>query len=138
MALQELLQIISGSAAAPRLPGNVPASRRLAQRLADAAVQLAAAAMARQQEAAGGGQAASLAAAADPEVAVRRARALALHSCATPRCSNLAGASEGALRGRKCGGCRVVRYCGDACCRADWPAHRRACKLLQREVGSAV
>ena len=108
------------------------------RQLADIARQLAAAAAA--EGAAGRPEpaqaAAAAAAAAGPELAVRRARALALRSCANPHCSNLGGVSEGALKGRKCGGCRVVRYCGDACCRADWPAHRRACKLLQRELGS--
>ena len=111
------------------------------RQLADIARQLAAAAAERRHAATGSvepPQAAAAAASTDPALAVRRARALALRSCANPRCSNLGGASEGALKGRKCGGCRVATYCGDACCRADWRAHRRTCKLLQREPGSGV
>jgi hypothetical protein len=73
------------------------------------------------------------AAAAGAELVLRRARGL--RSCANPRCVNLAGASEAALRGRRCGGCGAVRYCSEACCRADWRAHRRACRLLQAGGG---
>jgi hypothetical protein len=100
--------------------------------------QLAGAAEAAAQAVAPAGAGAQHAASDSAELAVRRARALALRSCANPRCSNLGGASEAALRGRKCGGCHVVRYCGEACCRADWQAHRRACKLLQKELGSGA
>jgi hypothetical protein len=67
------------------------------------------------------------------EMAVRCARALALRSCANTRCTNMRGPSEGTLRGRRCGGCGVVRYCNEACSRADWRAHRRACRLLQAQ-----
>ena len=137
VTLTRLLQILCGDTATSSMPGGERPVHAL-KRLTQTVKQLAATAVARQQEPPGGGQAAPVAAAEDPEVAVRRARALALRSCANPRCSNLAGASEGALRGRKCGGCRVVRYCSDACCRADWPAHRQAGKLLQRDLGSAV
>jgi hypothetical protein len=75
------------------------------------------------------------AAAAGADLVLRRARALALRSCANPHCANLAGATEAALRGRRCGGCGAVRYCSEACCRADWRAHRRACRLLQAGGG---
>ena len=113
---------------------------RAARQLAETARQLAAAAAAAQRKQGSASSAEptqpAAAAAADPELAVRRARALALRSCANPRCSNLGGASTRSLKGGKCGGCRMVRYCSDACCRADWQAHRRACKLLQRELGS--
>jgi hypothetical protein len=66
-------------------------------------------------------------------VAMRCARALALRSCANTRCTDLRGPSEAALRGRRCGGCGVVRYCSEACSRADSQAHRRACRLLQAQ-----
>ena len=68
-----------------------------------------------------------------PEVAVQRARALALRSCANPRCTDLSGPSEAALRGRRCGGCGVVRYCSEACSHTDWRAHKAACRLLKRQ-----
>lgn len=136
--------------AAPPAPG-LPAGHladycaSAAQQLAEAATAAAAAettaaaaaGVGRQQAAADGAQRAH-ATGTDPELAIRRALALALRSCANPRCSNLSGASEGAVRGRKCGGCGSVRYCGDACCRADWQAHRVACKLLRRQQGSTA
>ena len=35
-------------------------------------------------------------------------------------------------------GCRLVRYCGAACQKADWQAHKAACRELQRrEQGEA-
>lgn len=30
----------------------------------------------------------------------------------------------------KCGRCHVVRYCGEACQRTNWPSHRAACRDL--------
>ena len=66
------------------------------------------------------------------QLAVRRARALALLKCANPRCSRLASASEAAApRGRLCSGCRTVRFCSEACSRQEWPQHRAACRLLR-------
>ncbi|EFN52439.1 hypothetical protein CHLNCDRAFT_138967 [Chlorella variabilis] len=66
------------------------------------------------------------------QLAVRRARALAVLKCANPRCSRLAGASEAAApRGRLCSGCRTVRFCSEACSRQEWPQHRAACRLLR-------
>ena len=67
------------------------------------------------------------------ELEVRRARALALRSCANTRCTDLRGPSEAAARGRTCGGCHLVRYCSVECSRADWKGHRRACRLLQAQ-----
>jgi hypothetical protein len=32
---------------------------------------------------------------------------------------------------RECSGCGTVRYCGKACQKAHWPAHKPACKRLQ-------
>jgi hypothetical protein len=32
---------------------------------------------------------------------------------------------------RRCSACRLLRYCGPTCQRADWPTHRRECKALQ-------
>jgi hypothetical protein len=32
---------------------------------------------------------------------------------------------------RECTGCGTVRYCGKACQKAHWPAHKPACKRLQ-------
>ncbi len=64
------------------------------------------------------------------DLALRRARALALRACANPRCTKLAGDSEAALKGRRCSGCRLVRYCCEACSKQDWQAHKRACRLL--------
>ncbi|PRW57894.1 zeta- subunit of COP-I complex [Chlorella sorokiniana] len=71
-------------------------------------------------------------AASADELALRRARAMALRACANPRCTNLAGDSEGALKGRRCTGCRLVRFCSEACSKQDWQAHKRACRLLRQ------
>jgi hypothetical protein len=71
------------------------------------------------------------------QLAVERCAALGALKCANLSCTNAAllfGASDlsdAGSRPRRCGGCRSVRYCSDACCRADWRAHRRACRLAQ-------
>lgn len=55
---------------------------------------------------------------------------LAPPPCANPACTNLRGASELRLRGRRCGcGCST-RYCCQACAAADWPQHCRLCARL--------
>lgn len=50
--------------------------------------------------------------------------------CANPTCTNLKGASELRLRGRRCGGGCGTCYCCQACAAADWPQHRRTCVQL--------
>ena len=63
---------------------------------------------------------------------VEEAEALATRPCAHVCCARIVGASEAdAPRGKRCGGCRLVRYCGAACQKADWPAHKAACRELQ-------
>ena len=69
-------------------------------------------------------------------VELRLARALALHACANPRCTNVAGASEGRLRSRRCGGGCGSRYCSEACRDAAWPAHARVCRVLVAGAGA--
>ena len=72
-------------------------------------------------------------------LALDRARALATLRCANVRCRNLAGAAEADVRGRKCSGCFVVRYCGAACQQADWRAgHKRVCASLKAERAAAA
>ena len=71
--------------------------------------------------------------ASEAQAAVDMAEALATRPCAHVRCTTLLGASEAdAPRGKLCSGCRRVRYCGAACQKADWRAHRTACRELQR------
>lgn len=66
-------------------------------------------------------------------LARRRALALATRrSCASPVCASLAGACEAADVGRRCSGCSAVRFCSDACSRADWSQHKPFCKAVQR------
>ena len=61
----------------------------------------------------------------------RAAHALAELPCSNPRCTRLHGASEARLgRGRRCGGCRVARFCCEACRDAAWPAHAAVCAQL--------
>ena len=65
--------------------------------------------------------------------AVAAAEALATRPCAHPGCATIVGPSEAAApRGKRCGGCRLVRYCGPACQKADWKGHKAACRELQR------
>ena len=72
-------------------------------------------------------------AAAAAHVAVDVAEALATRPCAHPGCCTIVGPSEaGALGGKRCSGCRLVRYCGRACQVANWKAHKAACAELQR------
>jgi len=44
--------------------------------------------------------------------------------CAAPGCGNMCGL-------KRCGGCRSVRYCGEACRNAHWPEHKAECRRLQ-------
>ena len=61
------------------------------------------------------------------------AQALGTRPCAHVHCTTLLGASEAdAPRGKLCSGCCAVRYCGPACQKSDWRAHRAACRELQR------
>lgn len=59
--------------------------------------------------------------------------------CGNLRCTNCTGADErGMPKGRRCSGCRTVRFCSAACQREAWPQHRVACRLLAaaQPVGS--
>jgi hypothetical protein len=41
------------------------------------------------------------------------------------------GRPETEVRLRTCDGCLVARYCGNACAKAAWPAHKAECRRLQ-------
>ena len=72
-------------------------------------------------------------AARQAQLAVDVAQALAMRRCAHPCCTTIVGAREAdAPHGKLCSGCRGVRYCGPACQKADWPAHKAACRELAR------
>ena len=71
------------------------------------------------------------------QLAVRCAQALGTRTFANPRRANLEGASEAASKGRRCGGCGAVFYCGKACSRAGWNQHRASCRLISRAAGAA-
>ncbi|GAB4815519.1 hypothetical protein N2152v2_002565 [Parachlorella kessleri] len=58
------------------------------------------------------------------------ARVLALRPCAKLLCTNVRGCSEGRLRGRRCGGCGVVRYCSEECQLQHWAQHGPVCAAL--------
>ena len=75
------------------------------------------------------------------QLAVEAAEALATRPCAHACCTSIAGPSEAATpRGKLCSGCRRVRYCGPRCQKADWQAHKAACRELarQRAASSAL
>ena len=78
--------------------------------------------------------------AAQLQLAVDVAEALATRPCARPCCTTvLLGAGEGgAPLGTRCGGCRVARYCGTACQSADWPAHKAACREVTKRRGGGA
>ncbi|KXZ43991.1 hypothetical protein GPECTOR_76g814 [Gonium pectorale] len=61
-----------------------------------------------------------------------------LRMCGNPRCVNFSGACEAELGLRQCAGCRVVRYCGAACQRADWQQHRAACADVKAATGAGA
>lgn len=72
----------------------------------------------------------------DPQLqqAVLVARMLATRACSHTRCTTVVGPSEeDQPRGKRCSGCRTVRYCGVGCQKADWPTHKAACRELRRE-----
>jgi hypothetical protein len=48
-------------------------------------------------------------------------------------CSECGITADMVLSGKlqECGGCGTARYCGTACQRAHWPAHKPTCKELQ-------
>ena len=76
------------------------------------------------QQAAAAGAAATAGQASAPPSRPRR-------TCANSGC--------GAARGlRLCGGCGTVRYCSEACSRADWCEHRAECRRLQAEKAAAA
>jgi hypothetical protein len=72
------------------------------------------------------------------EQALARCEVLSSRRCAHLGCANvplllgMANRSNGdqAWQTRKCTGCRAVWYCSEACCRADWPVHKQACRQL--------
>jgi len=41
------------------------------------------------------------------------------------------GRPETEVRLRTCDGCLLARYCGNACAKAAWPAHKAECRRLQ-------
>ena len=79
------------------------------------------------------------AAAKQAQLAVDTAEALATRPCAHTCCTTIAGACEADMpRGKLCSGCRAVRYCGAACQKADWRAHKAACREVARRRSGAA
>ena len=73
------------------------------------------------------------------QLAVEVAEALGARPCTHVRCTSLVGASEADQpRGKLCSGCRRLRYCGPACQKADWQAHKAACRELARRAAEAA
>lgn len=71
-----------------------------------------------------------------PAAEVEIAEALATRRCAHLGCTDVSGPSEAsAPRGKKCSGCQRVRYCSKSCQKADWKAHKIACRELAEARG---
>ncbi|GAB4818687.1 hypothetical protein N2152v2_005733 [Parachlorella kessleri] len=67
------------------------------------------------------------------QLGLKEAQVLARRPCANPLCCNVSGCSEARLRGRRCSGCQVVRYCSRECQAADFAKHARVCGQLRQE-----
>ena len=67
-----------------------------------------------------------------PQRAALAEQSLTTLGCAHLACGNCAGASEAGFKGRRCDGCHLVRFCGEACRDADWARHRPQCRQLQQ------
>lgn len=106
----------------------------------------------RLRRAAAGGDAAAAAAvlaapAASAAAAVEAAAASAAPPAGAPASQPASSEQPGAARGcaacgatsglRRCSGCSVVRYCGEACSHAHWRTHRAECRRRQAERAAA-
>ncbi|KAJ1489944.1 hypothetical protein T484DRAFT_1778506 [Baffinella frigidus] len=58
-----------------------------------------------------------------------------LRDLAEGECAGSCGAATGA---KSCKQCKVVGYCGEACQRRHWPAHKKLCKQLARPVAHSM
>jgi hypothetical protein len=65
------------------------------------------------------------------EAAAARDRTCAWLGCANPACRNTSGGSEAGMNVLRCGRCRVAGFCGSACQREAWRAHKHGCPLLR-------
>ena len=80
---------------------------------------------------------------ADAGIAPGGGRVAAAEALATRRPAPTSAAPHGGRqrgcrpRGKLCSGCRRLRYCGPACQKADWRAHKAACRELQRRKAAA-
>ena len=64
------------------------------------------------------------------------ARALATRHCARLGCTSATAYGLPEPSHKVCTGCRVVRYCGAACQKKDWSAHKAACAALAAEAAA--
>lgn len=62
--------------------------------------------------------------------AIAKAKTLGTLECSFVGCTVLPDTVNGVLKSRLCSGCRTVRYCCAACQKADWKAHKMACKAI--------
>ena len=79
------------------------------------------------------------------DLALERCYAVGQRRCAHLGCTNVplllgagAGGSQQPARSRKCTGCSAVRFCSEACSRADWRVHKQACRQIAAEAAEAA
>ena len=56
--------------------------------------------------------------------------------CSDCRCTSLSGVSEDLMKTQRCRACRWAAYCGPACQKAHWPAHKASCAVRSASVAA--
>ena len=68
--------------------------------------------------------------------AIKRAEALGKLDCSWLGCSTPPKGPFEKSDAHRCSVCMEVRYCCAACQKADWPGHKKACKLIKERRNS--
>ena len=68
--------------------------------------------------------------------AIKRAEALGKLDCSWLGCSTPPKGPFERVKAHRCSACKEVKYCCAACQKADWPGHKKACKLIKERRNS--